>query len=243
MTANRDFKRLVRGRMQKTGESYTAARSQLLRHSKPSVKTEALAAPSVVAAAKPDYAKLAGMSDAAIKAKTGCPWERWVSALDRVEAHEWPHREIADYVHTKYKVPDWWTQAVTVGYERIKGLRDKGQRRGGGYEASRSRVFPVPLAKLYRAWHDGRTRARWLPGERVTVRTAIAGKSMRITWTDGTSVQVYFVAKGPAKSQLAVQHTKLVDRADVDRRKAFWGERFTALGELLVPAKAKRTSA
>jgi hypothetical protein len=33
MTTNKDFKRLVRGRMQKTGESYTAARANLLKHS------------------------------------------------------------------------------------------------------------------------------------------------------------------------------------------------------------------
>jgi hypothetical protein len=29
MTTQKDFKRLVRGRMQKTGESYTAARANL----------------------------------------------------------------------------------------------------------------------------------------------------------------------------------------------------------------------
>jgi len=39
------------------------------------------------------------------KPKTGCAWERWVKALDRVQAHTWPHRRIAEYVHEKYKVP------------------------------------------------------------------------------------------------------------------------------------------
>ena len=33
MTTQKDFKRLVRGRMQKTGESYTAARASLLAQS------------------------------------------------------------------------------------------------------------------------------------------------------------------------------------------------------------------
>jgi hypothetical protein len=90
MTANKDFKRLVRRRMLRTGESYTAARAKLVRKSP----------------AKIDYAKLAGMSDAVIKAKTGCTWERWTHALDYVGAHAWPHRRIAEYVHSTFKVPD-----------------------------------------------------------------------------------------------------------------------------------------
>src|SRR5690349_10074686 len=111
MPTNKDFKRLVRARMQKTGEAYTTARAQLLAKKRPA------------ALPRRDYAALSGMSDTALKAKTGCTWERWVKALDRVEAHTWPHRKIAEYVNAKYKVPDWWAQMVTVGYERIKGLR------------------------------------------------------------------------------------------------------------------------
>src|SRR3989442_1360712 len=99
MPTNKDFKRLVRARMQKTGEAYTAARAHLLQKKQESRPV--------------DYARLAGMmTDAALKARTGCTWERWVKALDRVAAHTWPHREIAHYVHEKYKVPGWWAQTV-----------------------------------------------------------------------------------------------------------------------------------
>src|SRR5258708_4913455 len=111
MPTNKDFKRLVRGRMQKTGESYTAA---------PPPRPAA-------------YATLAGMRDAAVKAKTGCTWERWVQALDRVQAHAWPHREIARHVSARYKIPSWWAQMVTVGYERIRGLARSAS--GGGRAA------------------------------------------------------------------------------------------------------------
>ncbi|HEU5262906.1 MAG TPA: hypothetical protein VFU41_15910 [Gemmatimonadales bacterium] len=222
MPTNKDFKHLVRARMHKTGESYTAARSHLLKKKQ--------------APAPLDYAKLAGMSDATVKAKTGCTWERWVRALDRVAAHTWPHRQIADYVHEKYKVPGWWTQTVTVGYERIKGLRVVGQRRDGGFEAMKSKVFAVPLARLYRAWSDTSTRARWLPGVDLTIRTATRGKSMRITWPDQTSVELYFMGKSAVKSQVHVQHRKLPDRSAAIRMKQFWGERLAALGNVLAPA-------
>jgi hypothetical protein len=231
MTANKDLKRLVRGRMLKTGESYTAARSNLIKTGRADRRTGGPTARAP--AAKPDYAKLAGWSDELIKAKTGCDWDRWVNALDYAKAHEWPHREIARYIHEKYKVPGWWTQTVTVGYERIKGLRAIGQRRDGGYEANKSRTYPVPLARLYRGFSDKRNRAKWLPGVDLTIRTATKDKSMRITWPDGTSVVVGFLSKGDAKSSVQVQHGKLSDKAAADRVKAFWGERLGALAEVL----------
>jgi hypothetical protein len=225
MPSDKDFKRLVRGRMQKTGESYTAARAILLK--KPAPRKAHSLAPS------PDYAALAGMSDAAIKAKTGCTWARWVAALDYARADTWSHREIAEYVHDKYKVPDWWTQTVTVGYERIKGLREIGQRRGGSYEASRSKTVAAPVEKLYRAFTDARRRKQWLDGAKLTIRKATPNKSVRITWDDATSVEVSLTAKGSGKSAAAVSHRKLATKADAERRKAYWGERLEALARLL----------
>jgi hypothetical protein len=228
MTANKDFKRLVRARMRKTGESYTSARLRLLQRN-PDPRS-----PSPGPTTPKDYAALAGMTDAAIKKSTGCNWERWVWALDKVEAQTWPHRKIADYVHEKYKVQDWWTQAVTVGYERIKGLRAIGQRRGGGYEATKSKTFAVPVARLFRAFHDTRTRKRWLDGVDLTVRSATAAKRMRIAWPDQSVVQINFAGKGAAKSQVAIQHGKLPDRDTALKLKEFWAGRLVALGELLV---------
>jgi uncharacterized protein YndB with AHSA1/START domain len=225
MPTHKDFKRLVRGRMQKTGESYTAARAHLRKQ-----KPAASAGP-----APADYAKLGGKSDALLKEKTGCTWDRWVKALDRVKAYTWPHREIAKYMMEKYKTPGWWAQTVTVGYERIKGLRAVGQRRDGSFEANKSKTFAVPLAQLYGAFHDARTRARWLPGVDLTVRTATPEKSMRITWPDKTSVVVGFERKGPAKSLVALAHGKLPDRDSATRVKRYWAERLGALEEVLAP--------
>jgi hypothetical protein len=224
MTTNKDFKRLVRRRMQKTGESYTAARAQLLRSSP---------APLLTMPEPADYARLAGKSDASIKKATGCTWERWVKALDRAKAQEWSHREIVKYVQEKYRTPDWWAQTVTVGYERIKGLRAVGQRRDGSYDATKSKVFAVPLATLYRAFSDARLRARWLTGADPSVRTPSRNKSVRMTWPDGSRVAVGFARKGAAKAQVAVQHEKLPDRATAARMKEYWTTRLLALGEVL----------
>jgi hypothetical protein len=222
MTAQKDFKRLVRARMQKTGESYTAARAHF-------IKQKPVAAPPPAGA----YAKLAGRSDATLKQNTGCNWERWVKALDHVEAYTWPHREIAKHVREKYKVDSWWAQTVTVGYERIKGLRAIGQRRGGAFEASKSKTFAVPLRRLYRAFRDARTRARWLPDVKLTIRSATPEKYMRITWPDQSSVLVGFLSKDSGKIQVAITHEKLPDQATATRSKQYWAERLDALGQIL----------
>jgi hypothetical protein len=164
------------------------------------------------------------MSDAAIKKATGCNWERWVWALDRVHADTWPHRKIADYVHEKYKVKDWWTQTVTVGYERIKGLRAIGQRRGGGFEATKSKTFAVPVAKLFRSF---------LKSLEHKPRSTATNKRVSIAWPDGSLVVVNFAGKGAAKSQAAVQHGKLADRDAALRMKEFWAERLNRLNAIL----------
>jgi hypothetical protein len=223
MPREKDLKRLIRTRMQKTGEAYTAARANILR--KPRRKTSS----------KPalNYAELAGTSDATIKEKTGCTWERWVKALDHHGAAKMPHRDIARLVNTTYKIDGWWSQTVTVGYERIKGLRVKGQRRDGGFEVNKSRTFGVPVAALYEAWAKPDVRRRWLDGERVTVRTATRPKSMRLGWSDGTIVVVGFIEKGTSKSAVSLAHTKLQDKETADRRKEYWSERLDALGEVL----------
>ena len=240
MTTQKDFKRLVRGRMQKTGESYTAARANLLtataRRKTPSVEGNGDGSAVVAATATPtDFAKLAGMSDEAIKTNTGCTWEKWVWALDQVNAQNWPHGEIARYVQEKYKVRDWWTQAVTVGYERIRGLRARGQRRSGSWEASKSKTVNAAAGTVFKAFKQPKLRSKWLPGKKAVVRTTVPNKSIRLTWEDGTSVEVYLVAKGRSKTQVAVQHTKLPSRAAVDQMKAYWSGQLEVLASSFGP--------
>lgn len=230
MPRNKDLKRLVRARMRKTGEAYTAARAQIVQKThRRSPNATPVARP---AAAAGDFASLAGMSDEAVKQHTGCTWDRWVRALDHHGAVEMAHREIVTLVSTKYKVPDWWSQMVTVGYERIKGLRARGQRRDGSYEATKSRTFAVPVATLFDAWANAHRRKAWLD-ERVTIRTATVPKSMRIGWSDGSTIAVGFYAKGASKSSVAVQHAKLPDRETAERLKQYWTERLNALGDSL----------
>lgn len=237
MPRQKDLKRLVRARMQKTGEAYTAARAQVLR--KPGSPKRSDAAPITPTAATithpepKDYAAIAGMSDDAIKEKTGCTWERWVHALDHSRAYELSHREIAKLVKEQWHTPSWWTQMVTVGYERIKGLRARGQQRSGTFTMTRSRTFGVDVETLYAAWADGRRRKRWLGETGVKVRTATSPRSLRLQLPDGAIVAVGFTAKGKGKSAVALEQARLPDRETAESLKQRWSERLDALGKEL----------
>ena len=219
MPKAKDFKRLVRARMQKTGESYTAARLQIIR--KTESKTES----------KADLAKLAGMSDSSVTKRSGRDWAEWVRVLDAAGAAKMPHREIAEHV-SSLGVPSWWTQMITVGYERIRGLRDRGERRGGGYSATKSRTFDVSVARLFAAFISGKLCKHWLP-RGVKIRSMTANKRVRFEWLDGTPAVVGFLSKGDAKSVAAVEHSKLADKAAADAMKKTWGESFDKLADLI----------
>lgn len=224
MTQQRDFKRIVRARMAKTGESYTAARSALLaKGTKPPV-----------AAPASQWPALAGMSDEAVEAKTGRTWAQWVRVLDASQAWTWTHRDIAKHLGATYDtVNSWWAQMITVGYERIRGLRDVGQRRGGSYDANKSRTFPVDVSTLYRMFADARRRKRWLTEGLVEIRTSKVDTSMRLDWEGDTRVLLTFTDKGPNKSTVSIQHSLLPDKDAAERAKAAWHGRLDALKHAL----------
>ena len=237
MTLNKDLKRLVRARMRKTGESYTTSRAAVVAQSRtsPTSRPAAKTAARKPAVPRPDYAALAGTADATIKSRTGCTWERWVVALDWHGADKMTHHEIASLVSTKYKITGWWAQAVTVGYERIKGLRAMNQRRDGSYEANKTRTFDVPVAALFDAWADARVRGRWLDGTVGRIRTSQPQKSIRFDARDRTIVVVGFTPKGASKSVVSIQHTKLRDKASALELKQYWSDRLDALRDLFRP--------
>ena len=226
MPREKDLKRLVRERMRKTGEAYSTARRQLVAKRERARTTRAGA--RAPARAGRDLARLAGTRDAAVRARTGRTWAEWTAVLDAVRAMERSHTEIARYLHEECGVPHWWSQTVAVGYERIRGLRAKGQGRDGRFEVNKSKTVPVSLARLWRAFGP-RARSKWLGTTRLTEKKATKEKTRRLLFEDGTPVEAYFLARGPAKSQVVIQHRRLATRADAERLRSFWGARLEAL--------------
>jgi hypothetical protein len=219
MTRQRSFKRLVRTRMDKTGESYTAARASLLT----AEETDPLAGAVLMT------------SDASIRERTGRGWEEWFDLLDDWGAAERSHRDTARWVAEQQGIHPlaWNAQAVVSSYERTRGLRAAGEH-ADGFTITASKTVAVPVEQLYDAFVDQSLRERWLPDGELRERTATKPKSARFDWGDGgTRVSVTFVAKGDGKSTAALQHARLADATEAERMKAFWRERVATLKEVV----------
>ena len=150
MTAHKSFKRLVRSRMEKTGESYTAARARLL------------------AGDEPQRISLA-TSDEAIRERTGRGWEEWFDLLDEWGAADKTHREIARWLAGQQGIhPLAWnaqaiagsaTKTVAVPVERLyaafvdSSLRERWLPDG----ELRERTVIEPRSARF-DWGDGATR-------------------------------------------------------------------------------------
>jgi hypothetical protein len=200
VTTQKSFKRLVRTRMQKTGESYTAARAMLLDAREPVLIT----------------------TDATIRERTGRGWEEWFDALDEWGAAGKSHTEIARWVAGQLDIPQlgWNAQAITTSYERARGGRAIGERSDGTFTATVSKTVAVPVERLYDAFAD----------EALRERTATRPKSARYDFgDDGSRVLASFLPKAEDRSTVAIEHTRLRDAAHADRMKSYWRERLDAL--------------
>ena len=124
-------------------------------------------------------------------------------------------------------------QAVTVTYERARGLRAVGEG-PDGFTVTASKTVAVPVDRLYAAVVDKPWRRRWLPEGELRERTATKPRSARYDWGDGDTRVIFgFEAKGEAKSAVSLQHERVPDASEADRMKAFWRDRVATLKEVL----------
>lgn len=144
-------------------------------------------------------------------------------------------------------MPGWYSQGITVAYERTRGVRALNQRCDGEYEVSVSKVMTADTAKVIKAITDTRMRKRWIaavdPKLAAALTAAVTSKAskgfvvrpdgqarFRYKW-DGTVVQFYLYPKPGGKVSLVVQHTKLAGAEAVDERRAQWKTAFGAVAE------------
>jgi uncharacterized protein YndB with AHSA1/START domain len=173
------------------------------------------------------------ISDEAVREKTGKDWGEWFAILDTAGAQSMTHKQIVAFLEKEHTIGPWWQQMVTVTYEQARGLRQKHEM-PSGYQISCSRTLAVPVERVYSTWIDEAQRASWLCDPGFVIRKASPNKSLRISWIDGqTSLDVSFYPKEPAKTQITVQHNKLVTADDAERMKAYWASALEKLSDLL----------
>jgi hypothetical protein len=171
------------------------------------------------------------MSDAAVKARTGKDWAGWFGTLDKAGAAKLKHPQIAQLLHEKHGVPGWWSQMVTVEYERARGLRVRHQT-ATGFSVSVSKTIATTLSALYNATSNPAKRKQWFPKGEFELSSQTKDKYFRGSW-NGARLEIGFFAKEGGKAQIAIGVTRLAQRADVERERAVWKAALMKLQKLL----------
>jgi uncharacterized protein YndB with AHSA1/START domain len=174
-------------------------------------------------------------SAAAVRRATGRDWDEWFAVLDRCGAVRRSHGEIAAELAQTYGVGSWWSQAITVEYERARGLRAPGSGRDGQFQVTASKTVAVPVEQLFAAFVDADIRRRWLADAELRERTARPGRSVRFDCGAERSsrIAVGFTAKAAGRSQVALLHERLPDADAAQGARTYWREHLTALKALL----------
>ncbi len=230
MTQQKKLKKVIRARSEKTGESYTAARRQvLLAREEPSV-------PPPVSTSKPSAPKppaKGGISEESVLKKTGHGLDHWFGVLDAFGGAAKGHTAMAAHLYKEHGIPGWHSQGITVAYERARGLREANQACTGKFQVSVSKTVPATVAEVVEALRS----TVWLqgadPGLARALDAALTGDKpreiktkgsdyawLRFPW-DGRTVEIRITGK-PKGASVVADNKDLPDPALVEQRRAQW---------------------
>lgn len=200
--------------------------------------------------------------DGSVRAKTGRAREEWFEVLDAFGVRRRGHTEAAAHLRDAHGVSAWWAQAITVEYERIRGLRAYGQR-ADGFALSVQRALAVTADRAWEAWTDRAEATKWFAprhtqdfrvggrfhnsgGARGEFRRIVDGRFLRFTWEGprrvrrGT-VEVEFAARGDDRCTVKLVHGRMATAEDREEMRLFWAralDSFKSWVETGVPVAA-----
>lgn len=209
MTKQESFKRRIRERMEKTGERYAAARRAL---------TPPTPLPgSRVWVSQPEF------TEEVIRTNTRKSWNEWCDFIEAWPGHVDGHTAIARHIHENTDLNGWWSQGVTVGYERIVGLRLPHQMADGTFTASKSRTMDVDVPALRELLVSDDARAELFGDVKTELRSRSNAKSLRLAVGPGIA-SFFFDSVKDGRTKVTVSHEKLPTFEDVEEWKFYWTE-------------------
>lgn len=190
------------------------------------------------------------VSEAAVVRATGHGWDRWFSILDRFGPAR-GHTAMARHLREAHGVSPWWSQEVTVQFERARGLRKPLERADGTFAVSVQRTVPRSRAEAFDAFADARALGTWFTtkveqdvrpggayrngdGDRGTFLAVERPRLLRFTWDNpdhapGSVVEVTFTARGAKSTAVRVTHRRLRTKKAADGMKTGWTWALTSL--------------
>ncbi len=130
---------------------------------------------------------------------------------------------LVTYLFDSGEVDLWWSQGVTVGYERIVGLRLPYQRPDGTFAAGKSRTVVVERDQLRDLLLDEQARESLFPGYETELRSRPTSKVVRLGIGPGVA-HVSLTEASPGRTKISIDHRKLPSVATVEEWKFFWDE-------------------
>ncbi len=227
MTTSKKLKKEIRTRASRTGESYTAARRQVLL---------ARGKPAPASIPKPELKPAIG-NESIVKA-TGHGYDHWFGVLDAFDAPAKGHTASAAHLLKEHGIRAWYAQMITVQYERARGKRSRNQSCSGDFQVNVSKAMGAGIEAVTAALSDGRwlkdadpelSRAFPRPA-RLEVKNAKLAK-LRYKW-DGTTIEIRVTAT-KSGATVTADNMKLSDAAHVERRRSQWRTALEALRAFL----------
>lgn len=196
----------------------------------------------------------ASISDEAVKSKTGKTWRQWFVALDLWGAQKKTHQEIARYLKDERSLSGWWSQQVTVTYEKARGLREPGQASKGWQTQAQKTLAADPEAvwttlvkpAVRNRWLGSKAKMRLTEGSRYTLEDGTQGevravrppKLLRLTWepTRGkkSTLEVTVARSGESKAAVRFRHHGLGAKKDLEPLRKRWKAALDVLAEKVV---------
>jgi hypothetical protein len=171
------------------------------------------------------------MRDEKVKAATGKKWSQWFALLDKAGSRKKSHTEIARWVFDKYlgkkgattnvaTSGGWWSQMVTVEYERARGLREKNQN-DMGYMVAVHKTFDFSKQEFVKRWkkllQEPGVKARKL----VPLPTTAKNRLFYYQMAHGRLI-VGWGTSPSGKLRIVAEAVKLSGQGAVKRERNFW---------------------
>jgi uncharacterized protein YndB with AHSA1/START domain len=195
------------------------------------------------------------VSSEAVKKATGRTWDEWFVILDKEEAQEITHKEIARLLRDKgYIESSWWCQMVANGYEIARGRRVEGETILAGFEIGIRRTFKISPEQAWellakptgmKIWLGTVSEPRLVKGQtyqtadgtKGEVRSVTPGRRLRLTWQPPhwqtpSTIQVSIVSSGK-NATIAFHQEKLTSERDREKMRIHWKHVLDELQEVI----------
>lgn len=233
MTKQRTFKRRVRGRMAKTGESYSTARRRLLSKASSPFRTRLASQPALDEVVALDSVtsnsrrRLLDWRRTWVRRSTGIPIDAWIGILDEAGARGLRHREIWHWLGASGQVSDGAVrEGIVIIYEQHIGRRVIGQSCDGDYPAQVTKRLKGTMDQLLDQWLQLVTDKRVLNGAGILSEPSVSRTDKFRYWraklADGTTVAVTIYGMSDGRAAFGIQQRGFRDRPSADASRAYW---------------------